>query len=1655
MNGYSSKTSCKLVLVFILALGLSGCGGGGDSAPQQNPPVINNPASQAITGAGVKGPLANAVVTIFAFDVTQPGFKGSVVTTASTDASSAITGLNLPLPLHPPYIMEFTSVPGTTTDITTGVSPVITTMRTVITQALLDSGQGIYATPLTTLAVDIAVMNAADANGIAGIQGDEFEAALTLAATKVISTLGFGLDNSIDIFDTPPLINSVTVSTAEQANVAAYRMAIEAITAIAYQISQQWVATSADTVLADLAADLADNDIIDGSSGGTLNVNTLQVLQQNPSLLFIPNTSPAQTIADVQAILVAETAITGSTTATTQLLDGTIVIQTIPAKIITDADGDGVLNVDDAFPNSPLADTDTDGDGLPDVIYLPDVGNDSNSDGLDDRLVPAVIDMAASSDADDDNDSWLDIEDDFPLDATRFLDPALDRDSDTVANGSDNCPLNPNTDQADANANGLGDVCDADADGDGVPNDGSDNCPLNANPSQIDTDTDGTGDACDPDIDGDGELNAADAFPFDATETIDTDGDGIGNNTDTDDDNDAVIDILDTGFSPLPGGEPCSLLQDCDGDGVLDSADADPTDPNVTINFAPITNDDMKTVNEDAAAFLIDVTANDIDDTIILTAFGSNDSSLGTLALSGNSIEYTPVANANGTDTFSYTVTDGFLSSQGSVTVTIVAVNDSPVAIDDTVTTAEDIVVITGDVTANDTDMDGDVLTATLLSNASNGNVVDNNNGTFTYTPAVNFNGADSFTYTLSDGNAGTATATVNIIVNSVNDLPVGNADSFTADAITATVLDVLANDTDVDSTLTISNVSQGSLGSTVTHNGSTVTFTDINNTAGLEIFTYDVTDGAAIVTGINVTVNIMTHLPNTPPVANDDNVTTTIDTTFFFNVLDNDTDTDGDDLSVLLPTPNTAPANGSILYNGGGTFTYTPNTGFIGTDNFTYTVTDSIASATATVMITVTPPGAPIDIVTLMSVAEGGVAGIENAETNAYAYWTDNYDPVSTVFSPEEKVYNHLSAVFDAVANNGDLLLSGTQWVTEGDIIGNEDGIGGLDLTILDANNVNVEVARFKLTAHFLDLNNVRIIDHLNTAWQGAMINPDATFQMGAKLITDYRFETLVESHALAQDSSCQRDGTAKFADLNANCNSVDVDNVINTTGYAQLLSDVVAATTWLDPADFSTPAGAVSIATNHVTNKTLMVQLVSGGAANYYVVDWSNSSAFAFVANAVAGANWVQNADSGVDMIHFQVPASFITQFSDDLSAGINYFLAVQNGFVRQGLKRAIGDVEFSDGQFNGLAFNNILTNFSVPVIPGLAELAGTWVSSVVSSNGDPALIHIFDNGNYESSGTCETDGSTGMEYGTVSVSANGSTTNIIVIAQVTTQGLCGPAQGGKTLAVNSDVLILSEPGFADIIYNRLLGTLNPVVGSWLLGNIQDPGEAHTILTVLDDTTFALSQDCTTDSVSGFEYGTYVWDQGNTNDLTGTLIIDSNAGCGLHNNTALSISGFTVIVVGDTLTLTDSVGGNFIFSRISPAYVIPMLQVVYTLDNLMMLDDVVGDEGEQITGSFIWEYVEGDFAGGSGQFTDLTIPGYGTDITALTINIDMQAVIEISLAVNVHNNGVSINLDLLQPLSLTVPSPINLDTSKYEIEIGARAGVFVSGTISPQVTP
>src|SRR5207247_2385177 len=202
----------------------------------------------------------------------------------------------------------------------------------------------------------------------------------------------------------------------------------------------------------------------------------------------------------------------------------------------------------------------------------------------------------------------------------------------------------------------------------------------------------------------------------------------------------------------------------------------------------------------------------------------------GALTLNANgSFTYTPAANFNGSDSFTYKANDGLLdSNMATVALTINPGNDAPLAVNDSFATDEDTVltITAPGVLGNDTDIDSPTLTAVVVTGPSHGTLTLDADGGFTYTPAANFNGSDSFTYKANDGLLDSDVATVALTINPVNDAPVALNDSFATDedtALTITAPGVLGNDTDIDSpTLTavvVTGPSHGAL--TLNANGS------------------------------------------------------------------------------------------------------------------------------------------------------------------------------------------------------------------------------------------------------------------------------------------------------------------------------------------------------------------------------------------------------------------------------------------------------------------------------------------------------------------------------------------------------------------------------------------------------------------------------------------------------------------------------------------------------------------------------------------------------------------------------------------------------------------------------------------------------------------
>ena len=172
------------------------------------------------------------------------------------------------------------------------------------------------------------------------------------------------------------------------------------------------------------------------------------------------------------------------------------------------------------------------------------------------------------------------------------------------------------------------------------------------------------------------------------------------------------------------------------------------------VNDGPVALDDTASVDEDSSV-VIGVLANDSDldgDALSVTSASAGNGSVSIRP--DGSLDYTPNSNFNGTDTVTYTISDGNGGTDtATVSITVNAVNDGPVALDDTASVDEDSSVVIG-VLANDSDLDGDALSVTAAS-AGNGSVSIRPDGSLDYTPNSNFNGTDTVTYTISDGNAG------------------------------------------------------------------------------------------------------------------------------------------------------------------------------------------------------------------------------------------------------------------------------------------------------------------------------------------------------------------------------------------------------------------------------------------------------------------------------------------------------------------------------------------------------------------------------------------------------------------------------------------------------------------------------------------------------------------------------------------------------------------------------------------------------------------------------------------------------------------------------------------------------------------------------------
>ncbi|WP_139052338.1 tandem-95 repeat protein, partial [Vibrio parahaemolyticus] len=374
---------------------------------------------------------------------------------------------------------------------------------------------------------------------------------------------------------------------------------------------------------------------------------------------------------------------------------------------------------------------------------------------------------------------------------------------------------------------------------------------------------------------------------------------------------------------------------------------------NVTpVSDAPVAKDDIATTQEDTAV-TIDVLPNDTDadgDKLSIES-ASVPKEQGTVEVVDGKLVFTPAENFNGDAEITYTVTDGALTDQATVKVTVNAVNDTPVVESNIAdqTLAEDFTPYTIDLNIAFSDVDN-VDGELTFSVSGNSNIqVAIVNDIATITPTADWNGSETLTFTATVPSGESVSQTVNFTVAPVADIV---ADKATVVEDTPTIIKVLDNDTfeSTDKVVSLDAENGPKNGTVIVNNDGTVTYTPNDNYVGEDTFTYIVTSGGV---SESTTVSVDVTPENDAPVAKDDTAITDEDTPVTIDVLPNDTDVDGDKLSVESAS---VPKEQGTVEVVNGKLVFTPAENFNGDAEITYTVTDGELTDAAKVTVTVNP---------------------------------------------------------------------------------------------------------------------------------------------------------------------------------------------------------------------------------------------------------------------------------------------------------------------------------------------------------------------------------------------------------------------------------------------------------------------------------------------------------------------------------------------------------------------------------------------------------------------------------------------------------------------------------------------------------------------------
>ncbi|MDG6774176.1 retention module-containing protein [Thiomicrorhabdus sp. ZW0627] len=956
-----------------------------------------------------------------------------------------------------------------------------------------------------------------------------------------------------------------------------------------------------------------------------------------------------------------------------------------------------------------------------------------------------------------------------------------------------------------------------------------------------------------------------------------------------------------------------------------------------------------------------------------------------------------------------------------------VAVNEPPVAADDIAALNEDASQVI-DVLANDTDLDGDTLTVVAVTQPENGSVVINPDGTVTYTPFQDYNGSDSFTYTIEDGNGGTDTALVSVTVNPQNDPPVAVDDVASLDEDSSKVIDVLSNDTDLDGdTLSVQSVTQPENGSVVINPDGTVTYTPIANYNGTDSFTYVVEDGNGGTDTALVTLTI--NPQNDEPVAVADIATLDEDSSQVIDVLANDTDLDGDTLSVQSVTQ---PENGVVVINPDGTVTYTPIADYNGHDSFSYTMVDGNGGTdTTTVSVTVAP---------IVDIADDSVEVAEDTTTIINVLDNDTFEGTPVITSTTDPTHGSIT-----INQNGTITYdpdpnyngsdSFTYTVTSGGVT--ETATVNIDVTpVNDPPTIESEIEdqvlpedfvsyQIDLNAAFADIetsdSNLSYSVVGNSNIGVSIVNGIATI---SQAVADWNgSETLTFT---ATDEG----GLSVSQDVN-----FTVSPVVDIVGDSvDVVEDTPTIINMLNNDSFENVAAEVT-STTDATHGTVVLN--PNGTVTYTPdADYYGSDSFTYT---VTSGGVTETATVNIDVTPVNDPPTIESEIADQVLP--EDFVSYQID-----LNTAFADIETSDSNLTYSVSGN--SNIGVSIINGIATISqavADWngsevltftatdegglsvsqdvnftVTPVVDIVGDsvevdedtPIIINVLNNDSFENV-AAEVTSTTDATHGTVVLNPNGTVTYTPDADYYGSDSFTYTVTSGgvtETATVNINVTPVND---IPDVENVTLHTDN-LIDDWIVAAMP--------VTLSEEGPNTLSWDLTNvpDLYSGGELvsvyvidGMVVGEIGSGEDITRVFELSVDLNEGTEDAPQFVFKQFQDLIAGETIENIDfgnvsagntSVGGSYGFALLdldgnlvatAEATGIGSKNTVNTNNSTMGVGNTFIDSGETLTIDFSQDsgtFTEGtgsneityDFVASGVQGMLVTLSAFDTDETA-----------------------------------------------------------------------